>query len=137
MNDGKITDARDHVLTTFFSLRLFICSIRPSSRGSMNGPFLMDRDISSPPPLLPTPRADDQPAGPRAPGAVAHCGLAPRRLRGHARRGLALAAAMGMVARVHDDTADFRSLAHMTGPPGLAEVLVLVIQVADLADRGH
>ncbi len=45
MKDGKITDARDQVLTTFFSLFLFISSMRPSSRGSMNGPFLMDRDI--------------------------------------------------------------------------------------------
>src|SRR5215218_1215581 len=103
MNDGKITDARDHVLTTFFSFFLFICSMRPSRRGSMNGPFLIDRDMSSQPPLLPVPRADDESAGPRAPRAVAHGRLAPRRLGGHARRGLALAAAVRMVAWVHDD----------------------------------
>src|ERR671910_1000755 len=45
MNDGKMTDARDQVLTTFFSFLLFICSMRPSRRGSMNGPFLIDRDM--------------------------------------------------------------------------------------------
>jgi len=46
MNDGKMTDARDQVFTTRFSLRLFISSIRPWRRSSMNGPFLMERDIS-------------------------------------------------------------------------------------------
>jgi hypothetical protein len=47
MNVGKITDARDHDFTTFFSLRLFISSIRPRRRASMNGPFLTERDIDS------------------------------------------------------------------------------------------
>ena len=77
------------------------------------------------------------PPGPRAPRAVAHGGLAPRRLRRHARRGLALAAAVRMVTRVHDDAPDLRPLAHVAGAAGLAEVLVLVIEVADLADGGH
>src|SRR5258707_14123275 len=45
MKVGKITDARDHDLTTFFSLRLFISSIRPRRRASTNGPFLTERDI--------------------------------------------------------------------------------------------
>src|SRR5919198_5785338 len=116
MNDGKITDARDHVLTTFFSFFLFICSMRPSRRGSMNGPFLIDRDISSPSPLLPAPRADDQRVGARPPRAIAHRRGPPRRLGRHARRGLALAAAMGMVPRVHHDAPDLRSLAHVAGP---------------------
>src|SRR5689334_16346925 len=137
MNDGKITDARDQVLTTFFSFFLFICSMRPSRRGSMNGPFLIDRDMSSPSPLLPAPRADDQRARARPSRAVAHCRRPPRRLRRHARRGLALAAAMRMVTRVHHDAPDLRSLAHVAGAAGLAEVLVLMVQVADLADGGH
>ena len=47
MNVGKMTDARDQVLTTFFSLRLFISSIRPRRRASTKGPFLMERDIGS------------------------------------------------------------------------------------------
>src|SRR6478672_6193040 len=47
MKVGKMTDARDQVLTTFFSLRLFISSMRPRRRGSTNGPFLTERDICS------------------------------------------------------------------------------------------
>ena len=42
-----------------------------------------------------------------------------------------------MVARVHDHAPDLGPLAHVAGPAGLAQVLVLVVQVADLADRGH
>src|SRR4051812_19244979 len=91
-----------------------------------------------PPFLLAVARADDQPPGRLGPaGPVAHRRLAPWRLGRHPGRGLALAAAVGMVARVHDDAADLRSLAQMTGPPGLAEILVLVIEVADLAHGGH
>src|SRR5215213_3276424 len=135
MNVGKMTDARDHVLTTRFSLRLFISSIRPRRRDSMNGPFLTDRDMCSSLPLLPAPRADDQPSGRlRPPGAVAHGRLAPRRLGRHSGRGLALASAVRMVSRVHDDASDLRALAHVPGAAGLAEVLVLVVEVADLAD---
>src|SRR5262245_13023686 len=137
MNDGKITDARDHVLTTFFSFFLFICSMRPSRRGSMNGPFLIDRDMSSPSPLLPAPRADDQCVRARPPRPVAHRRGAPRRLRRHARRGLALAATMRVVPRVHHDAPDLGSLAHVAGAARLAEALVLVVQVAHLADGGH
>src|SRR4051794_17920168 len=104
----------------------------------MNGPFLTERDIFDLPPLLAVARADDQASGRLgSPGAVAHRGLAPRRLRRHAGRRLAFATAMGMVTRVHHDPADLRSLTHVAGPAGLAEVLVLVIEVADLADRGH
>src|SRR6476646_5509759 len=84
------------------------------------------------------PRADDEPSGRLGPsGAVAHGGLAPRGLRRHPRRGLAFAPAVRMVARVHDDPTDLRALAHVPGAAGLAEVLVLVVEVADLADGGH
>src|SRR5215207_6114976 len=138
MNVGKITDARDQVLTTFFSLRLFISSIRPRRRASMNGPFLTERDICSYLPLLPSARADDESSGRLRPaGAVAHGRLAPRRLGRHPRRGLALATAVRMIARVHDDTPDLGPLAEVPGAAGLAEVLVLVVEVADLADRRH
>src|SRR5512134_3959952 len=137
MNDGKMTDARDQVLTTFFSLRLFISSTRPWRRSSMNGPFLIERDMLSSS-LLAMARADDEPSGRLgAAGAIAHRGLAPRRLGRHPRRGLALATAMGVVAGVHDDAAHLRSLAQVTGATGLAEALTLVIEVADLADRRH
>src|SRR5690242_19570484 len=83
-------------------------------------------------------RADDQPSGRLGPTrAVAHCRLAPGRLRRHPRRGLALATTMRMVARVHDHAPDLGPLAEMAGATRLAEVLVLVIEVADLADGRH
>ena len=52
-------------------------------------------------------------------------------------RGLALATTVRMVARVHHHAADLGPLPKVSGAAGLAEVLVLVIEVADLADRGH
>src|SRR6478736_9891982 len=84
------------------------------------------------------PRTDDETPGRLGPsGAVAHGGLAPRGLRRHPGRGFAFATTMRMVARVHDDTSDLGPLAHVPGTAGLAEVLVLVVEVADLADGGH
>src|SRR6476620_6603510 len=84
------------------------------------------------------PRTDDETPGRLGPsGAVAHGRLAPRGLRRHPGRGFAFATTMRMVARVHDDTSDLGPLAHVPGTAGLAEVLVLVVEVADLADGGH
>src|SRR6185437_1881940 len=84
------------------------------------------------------PRSDDQASGRLgAPGAVAHRGLAPRGLGRHPGRGLALTTAVRMVARVHDDAPDLGPLPEMAGATRLAEVLVLVVGVADLADGGH
>src|SRR5689334_16220413 len=86
--------------------------------------------VEPPSSLLAVAGPDDQPAGRLgATGAIAHRRLAPRRLGRHPGRGLALAAAMGMVTWVHHDPADLRSLPEVTGAAGLAEVLVLVVQV--------
>ena len=52
-------------------------------------------------------------------------------------RALAFAAAVRMVARVHDRTADGRADALMTLAAGLAELLVGMVEIADLADGGH
>src|SRR5215467_5635311 len=83
-------------------------------------------------------RADDEPSGRLRPaGAVAHGRLAPWRLGRHPSGRLALAAAVGMVTRVHHHAPDLRPLAEVPGAAGLAEALVLVVEVADLADRGH
>ena len=49
----------------------------------------------------------------------------------------ALATTMRMVARVHDHSANFGPTAHVPRAAGLADALVLVIEVADLADGGH
>src|ERR671922_181437 len=134
MNSGKITDARDQVLTTFFSLRLFMASMRPMSRASTKGPFLTDRDMSPCLPLLPPPRPDDQPVGRLRPARpVAHRWFAPRGLRGHPGRRLALTAAVGMVAWGHRHAAGLRATAHVAGSAGVAEALVFVVDVAELA----
>src|SRR6185436_13666965 len=70
-------------------------------------------------------------------GAQPHGGLAPGRLGWHAGRGLALTTAVRMVAGVHHHAADLGAPPHVAAASGLADVLVLVIQVAHLADRGH
>src|SRR5207302_10291633 len=74
---------------------------------------------------------------PVAASLVAHGRLAPRRLRLTADGRLALAAAMGMVARVHRRAADVRAPAHMATPPGLAQLDRPVLGVAHLANGGH
>ena len=68
---------------------------------------------------------------------MAHGGLAPRRLGWHAGGRLALTAAVRMVSRVHDDAAHLGPLAHVPGTTCLADALVLMVQVAYLADGGH
>src|ERR1035437_2846388 len=140
MKSGNMTDARDQVLTTFFSLRLFIVWTRPRSRDSTNGPFLTERDMPLSSALrLAVTRADDESARRllAKTRAIAHGRLAPPRLRRHARRGLAFAAAVRMVSRVHYHAADFGPLAHMPCASRLAQVLILVIEIGDLADGGH
>ncbi len=71
-------------------------------------------------------------------GFVAHCGLAPRGNRaGTAHRALALAAAVRVIAGVHYRAAHCRAPAHVALAAGLAEIDILVIDVANLADRGN
>src|SRR5687767_1691094 len=135
---GKITLARDQVFRTLRSLRLFISSMRPSRRASTNGPFLMERLIYRL--LTPSvPTSDDQLAALVLldAGSQAHGRLAPLGLRRHAGRLLALATTVRMVARVHRRSAHGRAPAHVAGTSRLADLLVLVVQVAHLADGRH
>lgn len=70
-------------------------------------------------------------------GLEAHGGLAPGSHGvGMTPRRAALAAAVRMVTGVHDRTADGGTPAHMTLTASFADVHVLVVQVADLADGG-
>src|SRR5439155_18221559 len=62
---------------------------------------------------------------------------APRRHRMAPARGLAFAAAQRMIDRVHGDAAHVRALAEPAAASGLADRYVLVIDVADLADRSE
>src|SRR6185436_18893556 len=100
---------------------------------------LLDRTRHALAPLaLPMAAADDQPPGGlRATRAVAQGGLAPRRLGRHAGRRLALATTMRVIARGHRDAAHLGPLAHVPRAPGLAEALVLVLEVRHLPDRGE
>src|SRR5918993_2773903 len=114
--------------------------LHPDEKPGLDERSLLDRSRHALTPLLrlAMPAAHDQATGRlAAPRPVPHRGLAPGRLRGHARGGLALAATVGMVPRGHRDAPDLRTLPHVARAPGLAEALVLVIQVADLADGRH
>src|SRR6266566_5326120 len=98
-----MTDARAQVRITFFSRVAFNLSILAFSGSLMNGPFFVDLLIwllaSS---FLLTPPDDQLVRGLlRLSRAVAEGGLAPRSLRVAARTGLALAATMRVVDRVH------------------------------------
>src|SRR5262245_45610981 len=68
---------------------------------------------------------------------IAACRLAPRRHRMATARGLAFTAAVRVVHRIHRHTAVVRTLAHPALAAGLADRDVLVVEVADLADRRH
>src|SRR5664280_2542608 len=114
MKSGKTTEARDHVRTIFRSFFLFISWTRPRSRASTNGPFLTERDMLLLLLRLAVPRPDDQAiACRRASRPVPHRRLSTRRLGGHSRRGLALAAAVRMVAWGHGDAPGLRTKAHV------------------------
>ena len=67
--------------------------------------------------------------------AVAERRHAPRRHRVAAGRGRALTAAVRVVDGVHRDAARLRAHAHVALAAGLADLHVLVIGVADRADR--
>src|SRR5688572_16635713 len=135
---GKITLARDQVFRTLRSLRLFMSSMRPSRRASTNGPFLMERLIYRL--LTPSvPTADDQIVALVLldAGAQAHGRTSPLGLRRHAGRLLALATAVRMVARVHRRSAHLGPSTHVARTAGLADLLVLMVEVAHLADGRH
>ena len=103
----------------------------------MNGPFFVERAISSQSTTCCLP-ADDELIGPLVVARlVAACRLAPRGHRMTSAGGLAFAAAVRMVDRVHGHAAVGRANAQPAVASGLADRNVLVIGVADLADRRH
>src|SRR5580658_9442767 len=104
INSGKIVERRDQVLTTFLSLAAFSTSTFLIRCSSTKGPFFVDRAINLP--YLFCPAADDECIGPLVVARlVAACRLAPRGHRMKAARGLPLAAAVRIVARVHRNAA--------------------------------
>src|SRR5919108_3556739 len=105
----------------------------------MYGPLRVERDISSLALTLSLARspADDHQSGLLvAPRTVAERRLAPRGLRTPAGTRAALAASVRMVERVHRRATYGRALSAPAALARLADVLVLVLDVADLANRG-
>src|SRR6478672_8514634 len=160
---GTTVERRDQVLMTFLSPPRFMISTFSSSGTSTKGPFFSDLDIISyqlPASSLQFPVSSrfrggtgnwllatgtlflpplyDEAIG-RLPiaGLVTLGRLAPRRYRVPAASALAFTAAERVVDGVHRDAAHVRPLAHPPAPAGLADRDVLVVDVADLADRGE
>src|SRR5437868_2697424 len=156
---GKIVDVRDQVRIICLLPDSFILEMRPISRSSTNGPFLLDllnlflhsyerSDVqtsagknaehffrSSSFVLTPSSCAHDQLVGflVLAARALSERRDSPRRHRMAAAFRLALAAAVRMVHRVHGGAAHGRTLAAPAAAARLAARHVLVVDVADLA----
>src|SRR5579883_529655 len=139
-NSGKIVESRDQVRMIWRWLDRFSASSLAKSFSSTKGPFLVDRDIDWLAPygvrlLLPAP--DDVLVGLLvAARARAHGRLAPLGLRLAADRRASLATAVRVVVRVHDRATDAGTPAHVARTSGLADVLVLMIRIADHTDGG-
>src|ERR1035437_250299 len=132
---GRIVERRDQVFRTRFSPAAFIAVIFSRSGVSTNGPFFVERDMCFLESLLAA--LDDQAVGPLVVARLLALGLpAPRRGRMASARSLALAAAHRVVDRVHRDAAVVRLPAEPAVAAGLADGDVLVLEVADLPDRG-
>src|SRR6202011_4487985 len=127
-----IVEARDQVLMTRFSRVEFIFSTFVMRWSATNGPFFSERPM-----LLALPFPNDHLRGALVAARLfAHRHLAPRRRRRAARGRARFTTAVRMVDRVHRDTAHRGTLPEVTLAPGLADDLVLVIEIAELADRG-
>src|SRR5215218_981287 len=118
MNSGRIMERRDQVLIGFLSLVVTALSAFATRWWSTNGPFLRERVIGYP--LFLATRHDHDLGALVVAGAVTLGQVAPRIDRVTAFAGLALAAAVGVVDRVHHHTADGRAaldvdLANLTG----------------------
>ena len=120
---GMIVERRDQVLMTRFSLRELRSSTFFSRWSSTKGPFFRLRGMCLlPPGAAGTAAADDRASADglvRVPGAA--LGLAPRRHRVAAARGLALAAAERVVDRVHGHAAGLGADALPAVAAGLAD----------------
>ena len=136
---GMIVERRDQVLMTFlspleFRTSTFFEQVVVDERALLQA----TRHVSSTPRL--TPRAagaaptDDHRIGLLVAGPGAALGLAPRRHRVTATRGLALATAERVVDGVHGDATGLRALALPAVAAGLADLDQLGLGVADHAE---
>src|ERR1700674_4612962 len=129
-------------------LQILMISWRPDERAasaflsrypSTKGPFQTERAMTCPLFLLPRVAAGNDELGGRlvTAGLLALGREPPRRDRMPAARGAALAAAMGMIDRVHGDAAVVRPPAEPARPPRLADADGHVVGVGDRTDAGH
>src|SRR5688572_2016306 len=135
---GVMVERRDHVLMTggrWPPARAFSTAFRMPL--SMNGPFLTERAISLHSGyLLSAPIFENHLLRALVAARLVTAGrLAPRRHRIAAAGGLAFAAAVRMVHRVHRHAADFRPQTFPTRSSCFAERNVFMLDVADLAHR--
>src|SRR5262245_60293089 len=131
---GVMVQARAQVLIGSALPRSFCAMTRAMSLATTNGPFFVERLIESPR-LLPA--ADDEPVGGGllAAGLAALRVLAPRRHRMASAGPAAFAAAHRVRDRVLGRAAAVRADAHVAVAAGLADRDVLVVEIADHADR--
>src|SRR5512135_1872263 len=133
-NSGVMVEARDQVLMTFFWFALFSAATFSISATLTKGPFLSERAIASLPSSFHDvlarrlfPRARFLPLGMPSPRGDRV---------GVALGGFPLAAAVRVVDRVHDDAARLGADTEPAGAAGLADADILMVGVADRADRG-
>src|SRR6478672_4756885 len=149
---GKIVQARAQVRMTVRWLDVFAASTFFSSFSSMYGPFFDDLDtlfscsacyprwplrINRVLAALHGAAANDHLVGPLVIARPLKGRLTPLRLRLSADRRFTLATTVRMIARVHDRAAHGRAPTHVTTATGLADHDVLMIDIADLTQRGH
>src|SRR5271166_4350813 len=106
MNSGRMVERRDQVRITFFSLFTFRASTFFIRWSSTNGPLCSERPIWLP--LLRLPSHDELIRSLVVAGLESARRLAPRSHRMAAARGLAFAAAVRMVHRIHRHPAVMR-----------------------------
>src|SRR5450631_2855559 len=141
---GIIVERRDHVRSTFFSLRAFMPEAFVARCASTNGPLFVERAIISSvgtrqtASLLLTLLAavHDKRVRPLiVPRLVATRRLAPRRHRMTSTGSLAFTAAMRVVHRVHRNTAVMRTFPHPPRTSRLAPRHVFVVRISHLPNR--
>src|SRR5437899_2784890 len=124
---GAMVERRDHVRMTFLLFVAMASLIFSMRCPSMNGPFFTERGILSA--LLPA-ALDDHAVGSLVVARLqALAELAPGRARMSSTARPTLAAAHGMVHRVHRDAAVVRALAEPAGAACLANGDVLMVGV--------
>src|ERR1035437_4471644 len=132
---GRMVERRDQVLIGRLSPLPRTFSTLPNRWWSTNGPFLIERPMSYP--LFLVAAIDDHAAG----AFVLACAIAlgeraPGADRIPARGGLAFAAAVGVVDRVHGHAAHGRAYAAPAHATGLAHRFQRMLFIADFADGG-